>query len=710
VRLLPYVIAVILLPLLVLWHQDNALFAPPRPTDPWFYLGFFRNLVNFKRDLFPGIYYGSRLAWLLPGYIVHSLFSPLAANLILHLGVHSIATLSFFSILQMTAGRRSAFLATVVFSLNPWLWCATGWDYVDGPGIAWCLLAMALLTLAAQQSAPKRSLLLAGVASAGMVHTTFFLLAFAPLLPLYYVAMARATWRQTPIARSITSFAAWAGAGFAIFTAVLCGVNYLLDGNLWFWAPSVEILKILNTTFKQPKFKLWIDGGLVPCLWFVAVAVGTALATIPSRLKYEFKGTNAAALVFSVQLLLVVSYMAYQQSRAIPGLGSYSYASFMLPFTFLVAGISFFPGVDRMTPGTYGVTCCVAALTFGGLWAYPGALPAPPVLAALVGGVLAVALALRQRVEGTWLALAGFAILGAQASGATARLHGNRAEYQRILQARDRVEHYRRGGVVRFWFDERDPASLDYFALSNSYLAEFSLISTSFPERGCDAQIDPGTLIVVSSRRPDAAETARRTLASCWQSKGMKAGIVTIDAMKREGQPYSMILLKADTDPALQHPLQVTFDSGEKVRLKPSDNPLAPLFPRDGWKVTAQPADRATVEPTAQGLMVRTPRAAYGFALEYPALTAPVAGRYRFALRYRHVSGHFAFGARSADDSRYLAADTAGRPVDGEREMSFWLNLKAGDSLLLRIANNNNSGNGAASFVMGDVTAVRVDP
>jgi hypothetical protein len=707
--LVPYVIAVLLLPLLVLWHRDNALFAPPRPTDPWFYLGFFRNLVNFKRDLFPEIYYGSRLAWLLPGYIVHSLFSPLAANLVLHLGVHSIATISFFSILQMTAGRRSAFLATLVFSSNPWLWCAAGWDYVDGAGIAWCLLAMALLTLAARQSAPEWSLWLAGVASAGMVHTTFFLLAFTPLLPLYYIAMARATWRQTPITRSITWFLIRAGAGFAVFTAALCGVNYLLDGNFWFWRPSVQILKILTTTFKQPNFELWIDGALVPCLWFVTVAAGTALATIPSRLKQEFKGIDAAALVFSVQLLLVVAYMAYQQSRAIPGLASYSYASFMLPFTFLVAGISFFRGVDRMTPGTYVVTCSIAALTFGGLWSYPGALPAPGVLAALVGVVLAVALAMQPRVEGTWLALAGFAILAAHASVATAGLHGNRAEYQRILQARDRVEHFRRGGVVRFWFNEHDPASLDYFALSNSYLAEFTQIGRSFPDNGCEAQVDPGTLIVVSSSRPDASATAQRTLAGCWKSTGMKPALVAIDKIQRGAQPYAMILLKAEGDPALQHPLKVAFDSAGKAWLRASDS-LSPLFPRDDWKVTVQPADRAAVQQTARGLMVRTPRSPYGFALEYPLLRVPGAGRYRFALRYRLLSGHFAFGARSGDDMRYLAADTAGHPVNGEREMSFWLDLKAGDSLLLRIANNNNYGEGAASFLMGDVTAVQVEP
>src|SRR5579871_3721471 len=137
-----YWIVVLLLPLLVLWHHRDALFSPLWYTDPWFYLGYFRNLVNFKREIFPGSYYGSRLAWILPGFLVHSVFSPLIANSILHLAVHSTATVSFFSILRRTIGARSALLATMAFSVQPWLWAATGWDYPDGAGIAYFLLAM----------------------------------------------------------------------------------------------------------------------------------------------------------------------------------------------------------------------------------------------------------------------------------------------------------------------------------------------------------------------------------------------------------------------------------------------------------------------------------------------------------------------------------------------------------------------------------------
>src|ERR1035438_9475648 len=182
----PYVMAVLLLPSIVLWHTRDAFYSPPWYGDAWFYLGYFRDLLEFKRRMFYGAYYGSRLSWILPGYLVHSMFPPVLANAILHLAVQTVATLSLFSILRLIAGVRGAFLATLVFAVNPWLWAATGWDYVDGAGIAYCLLALALFTSAALEPFRKWTLVLAGAALAGMAYTHLFLATLTPLPLLYY--------------------------------------------------------------------------------------------------------------------------------------------------------------------------------------------------------------------------------------------------------------------------------------------------------------------------------------------------------------------------------------------------------------------------------------------------------------------------------------------------------------------------------------------
>src|SRR5205823_729260 len=132
------------------------------------------------------------------------------------------------------------------------------------------------------------------------------------------------------------------------------------------------------------------------------------------------------------------------------------------------------------------------------------------------------------------------------------------------------------------------------------------------------------------------------------------------------------------------HSLRVVFDGARKASLQFAGNGAVPAaFPRERWSVTPHPTDLAVIHNASRGLVVQTPRRAYGFALESPPLTVPADGRYRFALRYRHISGQLAFGARPADDSKYLAADAVGHPIAGEREMGFWVDLRHGESVLL---------------------------
>src|ERR1019366_5260961 len=174
-RTIYYAVAILLLPLVTLWRHDDPLFSPLWYSDTWFYLGYFRDLVNFKRDLFPGFYYGSRLSWILPGYLAHKLLSPLLANALLHLGVHILATASLFRILRLTAGVRAAFLTAILFSVYPWFWAATGWDHVNGAAIAFLLAGMACLTAHAERPSRRWVLTLAGASLASAVFAHFFM-------------------------------------------------------------------------------------------------------------------------------------------------------------------------------------------------------------------------------------------------------------------------------------------------------------------------------------------------------------------------------------------------------------------------------------------------------------------------------------------------------------------------------------------------------
>jgi hypothetical protein len=165
-------------------------------------------------------------------------------------------------------------------------------------------------------------------------------------------------------------------------------------------------------------------------------------------------------------------------------------------------------------------------------------------------------------------------------------------------------------------------------------------------------------------------------------------------------------MLKATTDFSILHPLRAVFDSTGKADLKLVENPTEPEpLPLDRWNVGAREKGLTSIRVTSAGLALRTPRAAYASAVSYGPLIAPDTGRYRFALKYRPGSGYFVFGARPLDDSTYLAEDLAGSPASDHGEAAFWLDLKRGERILLRIANNHAHGDGAAAFVMEELTA-----
>jgi hypothetical protein len=712
----PYTLAVALLPLIVLWHRDNALYPPPWYGDSWFYLGFFRNLVEYKRSLFVGYYYGSRLSWVLPGFLIHSLFSAVAANCVLHLTVHIVATLSFFSTLRLTAGARRAYLATMVFSVQPWLWAATGWDYPDGAGIAYCLLAMALLTRSALQPAAKWSLLLAGMALAAMAYAHLFLASFIPLLLLYYIGSAWA-WRRTAPIQAAARLALWAGAGIGMVTAAFCFVNYLLDGNVWFYAPSIAQARTMSSNFIYVR-SVWVDRQLVPSLWPAVASSIAALLLLPSRARRGLAGRNAAALLFSAQLLAAFAYMAYLQSRGTTVLGHHPYISYLLPFSFLVIGISFWPAVETMSLRAYVIVCSAAAAIFAAVWFDPLGLlsPASPAAQhaslAFCAGALPLALLLRRRMAGTLLAIAGFATFCSLSLAQSTYLnwldlHGNREQYQRVMDARQRVEKWRGDSPILFWYDRKEPAYWEYGALNATYLSEFSRISESFPS-GCPAGDAKGSLVVASSWQRGVAEIARSALDRCWSGTGLKAVIEDTFVGSPGPHPYTIAVLRSETDYSVARPLSVTFGplSGKGVlQLVPNPTRDEPL-PLNLWN-----SDHGAVRSlTSAGIEVQTPGGRFDYAFTYPALEMPAAGRYRFVLRYSPRTGQFAFGGFPADESRWLASVQSQRNRGRhDEELAFSLDLNQGDSVILRIA-NSNSKDRPSSFTIEDVMVYLLAP
>jgi hypothetical protein len=400
--------------------------------------------------------------------------------------------------------------------------------------------------------------------------------------------------------------------------------------------------------------------------------------------------------------------MQYRGSQA---LGYPFYASYLLPFTFLVIGTSFWPAAEKVSRARYLLICCIAAVICGAVWYdYAGTtLPAWPSAirwTVLLGGcALASGLALRRRTAGILLAIAGLAIFTAQAQfHMPADPHAYRRQYAALMRARARIETSRNGRYIRFWYNANDPAVGDYDALSSTYLWSRSSWGDRFPEPPRDVDVPPGTLFVVLSSHDRDSELARGALSQSWERYGMRAALIENDFIDRGSYRYTMALLTVVVDPARWRPLGAVFDPSGKGRLQPVEGSVAPVtFPLNLWAGS----NEQTLHRVAGGIQVRTPRDLTKLAATYPALVAPAAGRYRFALRYQPENGEPGFGASIGDGSPWLILSTAGHPLENDREMDFWVDLKSGQEVHLGIMHNGID-EPPASFLMKAVTAVEV--
>src|SRR5207248_274797 len=151
-------------------------------VDPWYYAGYFHFLPQYLRE-HPQLYYGSRLPWLLPGYVAYQLLPGLTANLVLHVGYHVFATSMLYLLLAETVCRRVALLSALLMaSYSPFLQ-AVGWDYADGPSVGLVLLLLWCLTRAVRgDRSAQAGAFSAGCVAAALAYSNLFWLLLMPAL------------------------------------------------------------------------------------------------------------------------------------------------------------------------------------------------------------------------------------------------------------------------------------------------------------------------------------------------------------------------------------------------------------------------------------------------------------------------------------------------------------------------------------------------
>jgi hypothetical protein len=161
-------------------------------------------------------------------------------------------------------------------------------------------------------------------------------------------------------------------------------------------------------------------------------------------------------------------------------------------------------------------------------------------------------------------------------------------------------------------------------------------------------------------------------------------------------------------DPARWHPLRLGAPDVSARAVLETGNAAEPL-PLARWVVWQHQGPRASLRPVPGGTEVVTPAGAYQYAINYPAMVAPLSGRYRFALRFAPGEGYIAFGAYTPADMKWRSVSSVAQGAGDTREIAFSIDLKQGENVDLLIANNREGG-GASRVVMRAMTAVVVTP
>ena len=570
-RLDGYLPIVILLPLVILLLDSNVFFSKAGWLDSWYYYSYFRHLSEFKNVLFPNTYYGSRMSWILPGYLVNQVFRPLAANYILHLATYYAAAVSLYFILKTFYSRATALLVVITFTCNPYLWSAVGTDYVDGFGIACYLLALAILAGIGSADRSRLRLSLAGAACAAVIYTNTVWLLFSPALFFFYLFLRRPTGRSN-ILKSVIHFGIWFATGAAALTVVLGVFNYRIDGNFWFYLPSI-LFTLQNANKAQPWHSAnyeWVKHAN----WLIYPAV-TVLVVIAVWLRGAATGkrdTTRAAGFFRWHFVSLSLIFVLLELKGMYMLEWAFYASYLIPATFLVVGSALLD-IDKESKPFLIVSAAAVILILP--WSgtsLPAWMALSKMSPPLLFSVAASAILLRAILPGNRLSLAacliGFALLNFYIRGVTGqsgeqaeRPHGARNAFVRMTRSVEAIDQERQGGQVLFWYDTRDPHSDEFDSINSFFLWGYTWIGRAFPaiDPIANERVTPGRMIAVLSSKGDS-ETLLDQANRALRPRGLAVTSRARREIEYGSVHYSITCMNLVRDPDQLRPLAVRFE------------------------------------------------------------------------------------------------------------------------------------------------------
>ena len=304
--------------------------------DPWFNVAYF---LHYTDPSFLNWYYKiARLSWIIPGYVIYSVFTPLVANYILHIGALVLSTLALYSGLRRLFGVDVAFLTAALLTVYVPFHGSGGWDYQTTPSGAYYLLTFAILTHAAlARESRGRLLFLSGVTYGATLHANVIFINMAPILAVHFLTVLIARSGEKPSWREILRYGLLVAFGILVITILLGLINLAVGRDFIFFKVllNVVVSYIADTSHDKSWWISWSISLVLtpiafsyPTIPFCILLVGTGVLAAAAKRPFRF---NAVALslaagtpVFVAALWflakhgprrLIPSYFAYLLSR-----------------------------------------------------------------------------------------------------------------------------------------------------------------------------------------------------------------------------------------------------------------------------------------------------------------------------------------------------------------------------------------------------------
>jgi hypothetical protein len=277
------------------WWTRAPLYNPSGTIDPWLYTALMVNFDQFYEH-FHSTYYASRLAWVVPGRVLHGVLPVDAAYWVLHGLAFSGGVAALFFLVRRYLGLAAAVTGAATLALSPMYWNAQYWDYIDGVVLTYLLAGLCFGLPVTTGRARAASLAVAGFFFAAAVTTNLFVALIALIYPIIYVFVQPAAGLRRRLTMAFADLASLAVGAAALVVAF--GFYARANGGPFvFFEAQINVVRG-GQIVKQPGYE-WLRTEprlLVPV--FLLAAALPVLVTGRRLPSFRFAAGSVAGLAF----------------------------------------------------------------------------------------------------------------------------------------------------------------------------------------------------------------------------------------------------------------------------------------------------------------------------------------------------------------------------------------------------------------------------